>query len=176
MATGFLGRATIAQIDLFTGDYRVSGRIAVGTSGLYGLLGNPNSDYLQLEDVYVSRISEPGVIVTSYPTCAFSKSNVSFIVLQDRRDGMPSKSQLGRYNRGRPAHAFMTVPGFEIQGEVFVEGKLSPTAMLAQSVRRYQFVYGAKASSALSPDVSYTGDLIVVDVRQIGIFCLGDDM
>jgi hypothetical protein len=178
MATGILGRSTLAQIDLFTSHYRVSGRIAVGTSGLYSLLGNPNSDYLELEDAYVSRINTPGEIVTSYATCAFSKSNISFIVLQDRRDGMPSGNALGRssYNRGRPTEAFMTVPGFEIQGEVLVEGKPSPMMMLAQSVRRYHFVYEGKASAALHPEISYTGDLILVAVRQIGIFCLGDGM
>jgi hypothetical protein len=164
----------IAQIDLFTGEYRVSGRIAVGTSGLYSLLGNPNSDYLELEEVYISRILTPGEIVTSYTTCAFSKKNISFILLQDRRDGMPPGNQLSRvsYNRGRPVQSFMTVPGFEIRGEVLVEGNFSPTMVLGQNVRRYQFVYAGTASTALNPDILYKGDLILVDVHQIGILCL----
>jgi hypothetical protein len=41
-----------------------------------------------------------------------------------------------------------------------------------QSVGRYQLIFSAKALASLYPDISYSGDLILVQKDRIGIFCL----
>lgn len=168
-----LGRHLI-NLDLFTDAYRVTGRVAVGSGGIMSELSNPNSKYLDLEDAYVSRIHEPGKIVSNYTLASFHKDNINFIVLQDRRDGLSIGSTHGRsiYNRGRPTSAFLTVPSFEIKGEVLYDGKPSPSSVLVQSAGQFHPIYSAQASASVYPDISYTGDLILVLKDRIGIFCL----
>ena len=172
MQAGVSGRSNIVSLDIFSGQYRISGRIAVSTGGIFSVLGNTSTDFFELEEAYVSRINKPGDIIANYNSCALRKDNISFLLLRDRRDGTSSGTQPGRYKRGRPMQVFLTVPSFEITGEMMVDGKLSPSAILANSVSRYHFVYSATASAALYPDIAYEGDLILVDSNQIGIACL----
>lgn len=171
MAT--LGRHII-NIDLFTDAYRISGRTQVGTSGLLSELNNPNTDYLDLEDAYVSRIHEPGKIVANYSEASFRKANINFIILNDRRDGtvMGASHTRSIYSRGRPVEVFLTVPSFEIAGEVMHDGKAEPAAILVHTLGHFQPVLKATASAALFPDISYTGDLFLVYKDRIAIFCL----
>ncbi len=167
----------LINMEIFTDAYRVTGRVSVRGGGLLGELGDPNTDYLDLHDAYVSRIHQPGEIVASYNLGSFRKDNINFIVMQDRRDGVPVGSTHGTsiYNRGRPVPAFITVPSFEIHGEIMYEGKPTPGAVLTQSIGRFQAIFAAEASASLFPDISYSGDLIMVLKDRIGIFCLGNE-
>ena len=168
-----LGRHMI-HVDLFTDAYRVSGRTQVSTGGLLSELNNPNTDFLDLEDAYISRIHEPGKIVANYTEGSFRKTNINFVVLQDRRDGTTMGTGHGRsiFARGRPVQVFLTVPSFEVYGEVMHDGKGSAGAILVNTLGRFQPVFDAKASASLYPDIYYQGDLILVHKEQIGIFCL----
>lgn len=169
-----MGARNLINLDLFTDAYRVTGRALVGTGGIHAELGNPNSKFLELQDAYISRIHEPGVIIVNYKMASFRKDNINFIVLNDRRDGIPVGTQHGRsvFTRGRHIPVFLTVPSFEIQGEVIHEGKPSAREILVQSMGRFQLVFDAKASASSAPDISYSGDLILVQKDRIGIFCL----
>lgn len=173
MASSF-GTRTKISIDLFTDAYRVTGQAMIGAGGIHAELSNPNSKYLELKDAYISRIHQPGDIVASYSTAAFRKDNMNFIVLQDRREGIPVGTQHGRsiFTRGRNINAFFTVPSFEIQGEIVFEGKATPRDILVKSMGSYQPVFAARASASLYPDISYSGDLILIHKDRIGIFGL----
>ena len=173
MASGF-GTRNVVSLDLFTDAYRVTGRAKVGVGGINAELSNPNSKFLDLDDAYISRIHEPGEIIVSYKTAAFRKENINFIVLQDRREGISVGTQHGRsvFTRGRPIPAFLTLPSFEIKGEIVFEGKATPKDILVKSMGSYQPLFDAKASASLYPDISYSGDLILVHKSSIGIFAL----
>lgn len=168
-----LGRHII-NLELFTDAYRVSGRTQVATSGLLSELNNPNTDFLDLEDAYLSRIHEPGKIIASYSKASFRKTNINFVVLQDRRDGAIMGAAHGRslYGRGRPIQVFLTAPAFEIAGTVLHDGQTAPSTILVHTLGHFQPIFDAEARAALFPDVAYKGDLILVQKERIGIFCL----
>lgn len=174
MGATHFGRNQLIQTDMFTDAYRVTGRVLVGVGGIHAELANPNSSFLELQDAYISRIHQPGEIVAHYKVAAFSKDNINFIVLQDRREGIPVGTQHGRsiYTRGRTIGAFLTVPSFEISGEIMHDGKVDPRDILVKSVGHYLLIFSAKASASLYPEISYSGDLILMQKEQIGIFCL----
>ena len=173
MTLGQLGRSLV-NMDIFTDVYWVMGRAAVGMSGIHGEFSNFNFNFLDLYDAYISRIHEPGTIIASYNLAAFRKDNINFIVLTDRRDGVPVGTQHGRsiFTRGRPVPAYLTVPSFEIKGELIYEGKASPNAILTQALGRFLLIFSATASASLHPEINYSGDLILVHKERIGILCL----
>lgn len=168
------GRNNLIHVDMFTDAYRVTGRVMVGTGGIHAELANPNSRFLELQEAYISRIHQPGEIVVHYKVAAFNKDNINYIVLQDRREGIPVGTQHGRsiYTKGRALRVFLTVPSFEISGEIMHDGKVSPRDILVKSSGSYQLIFSAKASASLYPEISYSGDLILVQKERIGIFCL----
>jgi hypothetical protein len=169
----FAGKSVI-NLDLFTDAYRVTGYTTIGAGGIHAELANPNSNYLELENAYISRMHQPGEIVASYKICAFRKDNISFILLQDRREGIAIGTQHGPsiFTRGRTVNAFVTVPAFEITGDILHDGKMAPRDILVQSPGNFQPFFSGHASAALYPDISYSGDLILVHKELIGIFCL----
>jgi hypothetical protein len=160
----------LVNMDLFTDAYRVTGRALVGTGGLHSELGNPNRSFVELEDAYVSRIHQPGEIVVSFKETAFRKDSINFIVLQNRREGVPLGSQ--SFTRGRPISIFLTVPSFEIRGEIYHEGKLAAQDVVGKAYGRFLLIFSAKASASLYPDISYSGDLILVHRDRVGILGL----
>lgn len=173
MTLGQFGR-NLVNMDIFTDAYRVTGRATVGAGGIHAEISNPNSNFLDLQDAYISRIHEPGSIIASYNMAAFRKDNINFIVMVDRREGVPVGTQHGRsiFTRGRPIPAYLTVPSFEIKGELIYEGKPTPNAILTQALGRFLLVFTATASASLHPEISYSGDLILVHKERIGILCL----
>lgn len=170
-----LGKGTPINLDLFTDSYRVTGQTTVGVGGIHAELANPNSSFLEIKNAYISRINKPGEIVTNYNIAEFRKDNINFIVLQDRRVGIPVGTQHGRsiFTRGRPVPAFLTVPSFEIVGEIIHEGKATPRDIMVKSTGHYLLVFSAQASASLYPEIAYSGDLIMVSKERIGLFCLG---
>lgn len=169
-----IGRQAV-NIDLFTDAYRITARALVpGAGGINAALGDLSTDFLDLEEAYVSRIHQPGDIIGNYKHGAFRKDNINFIVLQDRRDGVPMGTSHGYsvYSRGRPIPVFLTVPAFEIAGEVFYEGKATPSGVIIKSIGRFMPIFVAKASASLVPEISYSGDLILTNKERIGVFCL----
>lgn len=177
MSSRHLAGKNIISLDLFTDAYRVTGYTTVGAGGIQAELANPNSNYLELKNAYISRIYQPGDIIASYKICAFRKDNISFILLQDRRDGIPIGTQHGPsiFTRGRIANAFVTVPAFEIVGDIQHDGKIAPRDILVQSPGSFQPFFSAHASAANYPEITYGGDLILVHKELIGIFCLNSN-
>lgn len=170
------GVRNLINLDLFTDAYRVTGQALVSTGGIHAELGNPNSKFLEIESAYISRIHDPGDIIANYKQASFRKENINFIVLQDRREGIPVGTQHGRsiFTRGREIPVFLTVPSFEIKGVVIYEGtKPSAREILVQSMGNFQLIFASAASASSKPEITYSGDLILVQKDRIGIFCLG---
>lgn len=169
-----LGARNLISLDLFTDAYRVTGSTTVSGGGIHAELANPNTSFLEIKDAYVSRINQPGEIIASYEIAAFRKDNINFIVLQDRRVGVPMGTQHGRsiYTRGRPVSAFLTVPSFEIKGDIQHEGPATPRDIMVKSPGGFLLVFAAQASASLHANIAYSGDLIMVSKERIGLFCL----
>lgn len=169
-----IGTRNLINLDLFTDAYRVTGSTTVGAGGIHAELANPNTSFLEIQDAYISRINKPGDIVSSYKIAAFRKENINFIVLQDRRVGIPVGTQHGRsiFTRGRQVPTFLTVPSFEIKGDIMHEGQVTPRDILVKSVGGYLLVFSAKASASINPEITYSGDLIMANIDRIGLFCL----
>ncbi len=157
----------LISLDIFTDAYRVTGHAKIGSGGIHAELGNPNRSFMDLEDAYVSRINQPGEIVGSYNETAFRKDNINFIVLQNKRDGLPVSSSI--YTRGRSINIFLTVPSFEIRGEIFHEGRLMAADIIGKSHGQFLLIFSGRASASLYPDISYSGDLILVHRARVGI-------
>lgn len=172
--TNLLGRHLV-NADIFTDAYRITGKAQVGSGGFIAELGNTNTDYLEVEEAYVSRILEPGKIIQSFTHGSFHKDNIIFVILTDRRDGLPAGKvpTTPLYSRGRPTEVFLTVPSFEISGQLLYDGKLPASSALVNSPGRFQSIYEAKAMASLYSEIAYNGDLILVSKSKIGLFCLG---
>ena len=164
-----LGRNTVAG-EFFTAGTRISCRISVPVGGLNALLVDPLHSYLELEDAYVSRINTPGEIVAHFDLAAVRKDNILFILLPRREEGALPKGGAG-FLRSVFKEAFLTIPSFEIRGQVETDPNASPRDFLIQSIGRFVAVHDATVTVALFPDISFGGKLVLVNKEQIEAFC-----
>lgn len=161
----------VIDLELYTDAHRIVGRIAVRT-GLISVLNNPDTDYLELLNVEVARITNPKKMIATYQSGSFRKDSVNFVILQNRREGLTrgTAANPSIYTRGKPTNIFMTVPSFEIRGEVMREG-YKPSHLLASSPGAFQPIFTASAASLFQPATIFSGDLIMVRKQIVGVFC-----
>jgi hypothetical protein len=160
--------------DFYTNGYRISCQVPTPAGGgLHALLMDPLNSYVEVEDAYISRITDPGEIIAHYDLAAMRKENILFIILSRREDGALPRSA-GSYLESSERSVFLTVPAFEIRGTIETDVKTAPRDILLQIAGRFVPVHDAKAGLATAPDTGFAGKLILVNKEQIEAFCVSE--
>ena len=163
------GRVTA---DFFTDSYRLSASVLVYKRRLIDILGDRTTDYLDLVDIYVSRVNSPGNIVTTYPKGSLVKREINYILLSSLSESI-SKDRFYTPNRVT-LPIFITVPSFEISGHFQWLGDLEVKKIMATDVQKFLPVLDGTARNAHFPDVTYEGPALLVNKAKIEVLCLGD--
>jgi hypothetical protein len=148
--------------DLLTQGFRLSCKIAVGPSGLIGLLNDVNTSLIDLEDAYYSRLTQPAKIVSHLDTAHLAKNNLTLVVLSRREDLGPQGLARGGYSRLLPVPVLLTTATFEVQGAIEVVTKFDPAALLMGGTGRFLNVYNASALMVASPETMFSGAVVLV--------------
>jgi hypothetical protein len=168
-AVAATGRITA---DFFTGSYRFSATVLVYKRRLIDVLGDRMTDYLDLVDIYVSRINNPGEIVATYQKGALIKEEINFILLSDEAEGI-SKERFYVPNRVSLS-IFLTVPSFEIQGKFQWMGDVEVKKILTTETQKFLPILDATSSNSLIPKVNFQGPLALVNKAKIELLCIGE--
>lgn len=167
--TGPIGRVTA---DFFTGSYRFSASVLVYKRRLIDVLGDRMTDYLDLVDIYVSRINNPGEIVATYQKGSLIKEEINFILLPNESEGV-SKERFYVPNRVSLS-IFLTVPSFEILGKFQWMGDLDVKKILTTETQKFLPILEVTSSNSLVPKVNFQGPLALVNKAKIELLCIGE--
>lgn len=166
-------RGELLAADFFTTAYRMSAHVDTGKRRLADILSDRLSDFLLLQDIYVSRIYKPGEIVAHYKSGSLLKERITFVVLPTEADGLSKDHTYPALTR-QLREVFVTVPSFEIQGALRVVGKLDLQVLLSIGTDRFMPLLNATASSSLLPQVQFSGPVILVNRSRLELFCVAD--
>ena len=166
-------RGELLAADFFTTAYRMSGHVDTGKRRLSDILSDRMSDFLPLQDIYVSRIYKPGEIVATFKSGALLKDQITFVVLPTEADGL-SKDHTYPALARQMREVFATVPSFELQGSLKVVGKPDLQALLTVGTEKFVPLLNAKATSSLLPQVQFSGPVILVNKSRVELFCMAD--
>jgi hypothetical protein len=166
----------LIAVDFFTPGYRVSGHLSTRAKSVADMLNDRLTSFLDLEEVYISRINNPGEIVTTYARAQLRKDNLIFAIV-------PVRESLSRMTRsvsyfGRQRHPiWIGMPSFEIEGDLQATGVTSfdPEAYLAKSTGEYLSVVNGLARATIWPQVTYGGEAFLINRDLIDLFCLGEE-
>jgi hypothetical protein len=172
MASGAL-RSGFLNAEFLTQSYRVSAQVSVRNRRLSSILSDTYHLLLELYDVYVSRITQPGDIIATYHTASISKNNICCVVLPTRADGL-AKDHAYLSSGKFIYQVFATILSFEIRGKVVLNSKLDVEALLAAGSDRFIPVMDATASVSFYPKITFSGPVILVNREQINLFCAGE--
>jgi hypothetical protein len=164
-------KPALLTADFFTNGHRFSASVNVASRRLVDILNDRLSDFLEVRNVFASRINNPSKIVGSYPRGSLIKEHILFVVLPTEADGLSKDHTYPVFSRANSS-AFMTVPDFEIEGNIQVIGKLDLQALLAVGTKKFMPVLQATATSAQYPDSTFNGPVIIVNKTELEVFTI----
>ncbi len=163
------GRVTA---DFFTNSYRFSAAIMVYKRRLIDVLSDRMTDYLDMVDIYVSRINSPGSIVATYQKGSLVKNEITFILLADELEAT-SKERF--YSSRNNIPVFISVPSFEIHGLLQWGVKdLDIKKILSLETQNFLPITNVTAANSLLPEVTFQGPIALVNKTKVQVLC-GDD-
>ena len=134
-------------------------------------LNDPSTDFIQVDNIYVSPIQSPADIKANYDVGAIRKENISIVVVVREEDGRPTSAAYGSYMGRILRPVFLTVPGFEIRGFVEMQPQADIRTYMVNA-ERFIPISDGKAAVSLNPDLTFQGGIILVHKENIGIFCM----
>lgn len=152
--------------DFFAQGYRVSGAFVGGNRSLSDVIYDLNTDFLVIQDAYLSPITEPAKISAYYAQTTLLKANLDFVLTIDPKDGLrrDQRYALGTYS----FEICMTVPFFEIRGKLYLPGRVfDPRVFLSSEAGHFITILEVTARCTFNPDVSYQGGAALVSRKTI---------
>lgn len=155
--------------EFFAQGYRVSGTYIVAKRPLADEIYDPTTNYLQLEEAYLSPIMDPAKISAYYTLTLFDKSNLDFVLTVDKKDGLRRDQAygMGTYR----LLICLTVPFFEITGHLYlINRNFNPRIYLSSDAGIFITLLDVTARSTFNPDVSYQGGVALINRAHISFF------
>ena len=156
--------------DLFTGAYRMTGRINVGAAGVIGLLNDTTRSGATCEDVYISYVHTPGQILDHFQQVRFAKRGM----LPKRDDVGPAGVARGGFAKVAQYQVLITTDVFEIRGTIELPGKFEPEVVLFEGTGRFFAVYNATVNAYVRPDAKYSGEAVLINREKVSTVCGGE--
>ncbi len=160
--------------DIFADSHRISTQMALRGRVLSDVLNDNNTSYLELDIAYVSRIDRPGEILADYALSIVRKDRLSFVVIASGLELALKQTQSATYMHRRMWPVFVTVPYFEITGQIEAPQNVELRALMAIGVERFIPVYNGTATLSINQSVRFSGELILINKTSIEVFCIGD--
>ena len=167
--------ATWLVADFFVHSYRISGRLDVRQRRLADQLGDHTTSFVQLKDVYISNLERPAHIAASYLATTLRKENIIAVVVAEQEDGLPREQTYGSYLGSYLRKVFVTVPSFEIEGNLRLSGRSDLRQVLTTGTGDFVLILDGRMTSSAHPDVVFTGGAILVNKGHIGTFWAGEE-
>jgi hypothetical protein len=162
-------RQPLLTADIFTSRHRLSASIPIYNRRLGDILNDRLTDFLQVRNVYVSRINRPGDIVGTYKLASLIKKQINFVVLPTEADGLSQEHKYNAFSKSAE-DVFMTLPSFEVIGRLEIIGKFDLKALLAIGTSKFMPIFQGKAINALNPEVNFSGPVILVNKEALELF------
>lgn len=159
-----------ALVDFFTHQYRITGSVRTGGQRLTDLLDDELSSSLELKDVQVGRIATPKEVVATHASALVEKDAILFAI-DKREDSTSTVSRFYKHVETMQWDVFLTVPSFELTGRMHVRGTGDLRTMLLTWTRKFIPLTQAKAVFTLIPEISFAGEVIIVNKSYIEVVC-----
>lgn len=157
-------------VDFFTHQYRIGGSIWMAGQRLTDLLNDKRSSSLEVRNVQVARVITPKEVVAAYASAVVEKERIVFAVIRAEAAEV-KQSRFYKHVVTEQWDIFLTVPFFELSGKLHVRGKGDLQTMVKDWTSQFVPITQARAVFTLYPEVSFDGEVIVVNKAHIEVIC-----
>ena len=158
-------------VDFFTKNHRFSANVDISALNVIDSLNNAMTDFLEVKDLYVSRINQSGEIVDTCQTAALAKANIAFAIIPNEHDALTHDHRY-HFSKAKTADVKLSVAGFEIQGELEITCKPELNAILTMGTNNFMSIFSGQAVHCSHRDLHLEGSAILVNKSAISYFGL----
>ena len=162
-------RPQLLTADFFTNTHRFSASVAVAGRRLADVLNDRLTDFLEVRNVYISRLDKPGEILGVYKQAALIKKQITFMVIAAEADALSQEYKYNPLTRSME-DIFLSVPSFEISGKLEIVGKFDLKAILAIGTTTFIPLFQGSAIHTSYASVNFGGPVILVNKTAIEFF------
>lgn len=160
--------------NLFTTSYRILGRVQIGSSGLIGLLNDPNTSSIEVSQVSLARLQEPKVIAERPNTIRVVKRGILVVGVGRETElgpAMVARAGYGRVER-YPVRGISAT--FEVKGLVEWSGRFELATVLVEG-GDFLPMYNATLQAIQYPELQMKSPGLLFNRRKLDILTFADD-
>ena len=158
--------------DFLTQSYRVVGKMMVPNTGVFGLINDPTTSFMEVLDAKLARIHMPTKLVGEYKMIDLVKDNVFAICLSRREDVGPQALARGGYQNLVEYSIRLTTRVYELEGILEWSGRFNFAAIMVEGVRDFVPIYNATLTAILIPQLRIESPAILFNRRQVDLLGL----
>jgi hypothetical protein len=161
--------------DFLTQSYRVVGKMMVPNTGVFGLINDPTTSFMEVVDAKLARIHMPTKLVGEYKVIDLVKDNVFAICLTRREDVGPQALARGGYQNLVEYSIRLTTRVYELEGIMEWSGRFNFAAIMVEGVRDFVPIYNATLTAILIPQLRIESPAILFNRRQVDLLGLASE-
>lgn len=159
-------------IDFITTEYRMVAKVMVSSSGLIGVINDPNSSIIELHDVQMALTADPSQLICHYDRAALAKNQI-LAACAIRRDHLGNTAIVhSGYSTFERYPVYFSFDRYEVHATLEWTGRLEPAMVLSETQREFIPVFDATLTSVLSARVCVESPAVLVNRRKIELVAL----
>lgn len=139
--------------DFLTSSHYVFGQMKASARGVYGILGDPTSEVIEVHDATLARVQSPDSVINYTPLMWVIKKQIMAICLNKREYMGPVTIARGGYTKIYEYPVQITTTVYELSGSIEWPGRFEFKALMAEGVNPFIILYNAVLISTLYPDL-----------------------
>lgn len=154
--------------DFVTATHRISGQVRTGVKPLSDLLNDKSQSYLLAYNVYISRLDKAGEVGAYAPQAYLSKDHLALAVVPAREARAPDQSRFAAVEYD----TLITMSGFEVRGSFAAPHRIDLRTFSPANLDSFLVLADATAIATGVPELSFHGEVILVNRAQMDSLCL----
>lgn len=155
--------------EFFAQGYRLSGTYVSLRRSMADEIYDPNTNYLMVEDAYLSPIMAPALITAHYNTLLFDKSNLDLVLTVDKKDGLRRDQQYGLGQYQFPIN--LVIPFFEVTGTLYLSVRhFVPRTYLSNDAASFITLFDVTVRSTFDTNTVYSGGAALINRANLSFF------
>lgn len=155
------------QVEFFSYGYRLSGTFNARSYSLGDGIYDTTTAFLIVKDAYISPVDRPSQMSANYAEAILVKEELSFALTTNKETALRRDQQYGSYRGPHLEPVFLTLPFFEITGELRMSGRLDPRVLLSSQTERFVTLLDVTARTTSNPDITYEGAASIINKSKI---------
>jgi hypothetical protein len=165
----------VLAADFLTPSYRVVGKLMVPNTGIVGMVNDPVTSFMEVNDAKLARIHMPTKLVGEYEIIDVVKDNVFAVCLTRREDVGPQALARGGFQNLTKYQIRVTTQVYELDGTLEWTGRFDFATVMVEGTRDFVPLYDAKLTAILIPGLKIESPAILFNRKQVDLLALLTD-